>query len=91
MKHDQSVNIFILGKMTINFSPTEIQNLVNIVAIQVDIKGNEPVAIADLQRAFDKQTLGTEWKSRFRHKDDLKLTANYEAKQIHRIGAQITA
>ena len=35
--------------------------------------------MADFEYSHDKQTLGTDWKSRVRHKDDLKITAYHEA------------
>jgi ATP-dependent metalloprotease len=35
--------------------------------------------MADFEYSHDKQTLGTDWKSRVVHKDDLKITAYHEA------------
>ena len=39
----------------------------------------EWVTMQDLYDAHDKITLGTDWKSRVKDKDDLKLTAYHEA------------
>ena len=35
--------------------------------------------MSDFEYSHDKQTLGTDWKSRVKHKDDLKITAYHEA------------
>ena len=35
--------------------------------------------MAEFEYSHDKQTLGTDWKSRVKHKDDLKITAYHEA------------
>ena len=37
------------------------------------------VTMAELDQAYDKQTMGTEWKSRVRPKEDLLITAYHEA------------
>ena len=37
------------------------------------------VTMTDFEYSHDKQTLGTDWKSRVKHKDDLKITAYHEA------------
>ena len=43
------------------------------------IIGKEWVTMAEFEYSHDKQVLGTDWKSRVRHKDDLKITAYHEA------------
>ena len=44
------------------------QNLVNTAAIRAAIENHETVGQADFEFAYDKQTMGTEWKSRARPK-----------------------
>jgi ATP-dependent metalloprotease len=40
--------------------------------------GKDKVTMAEFEYAHDKQTLGTDWKSRVRDKEDLRITAYHE-------------
>jgi len=79
IKHDHSVEIDKLSKMTVGFTPAELENMVNISAIRAAVEGKEWVTMTEFEYSHDKQTIGTDWKSRVRHKDDLKITAYHEA------------
>merc|ERR1712242_281861 len=79
IKHDRSVSVDKLAKLTVGFTPAELENMVNTSAIRAAVEEKEWVTMADFEYSHDKQTLGTDWKSRVRHKDDLKITAYHEA------------
>ena len=82
IKHDDSVNLESLAKRTIGFSGADLQNLVNTAAIRAAVDGKEWVSMAEFELAYDKHTMGTEWKSRIRNKEDLTITAYHEAGHV---------
>jgi len=82
IKYDDSVNIESLAKRTIGFSGADLQNLVNTAAIRAAIEGKEWVGMAEFELAYDKHTMGTEWKSRVRPQEDLNITAYHEAGHV---------
>ena len=77
--HDSSVDVDKLAKMTVGFSGADLENLVNTAAIKAALMGLDAVTMAELEYSHDKHVLGTDWRSRQRHKDDLKVTAYHEA------------
>lgn len=79
IKHDQSVNIDKLARMTVGFTPAELENMVNTSAIRAAVEEKEWVTMTEFEYSHDKATIGTDWKSRVRHKDDLLITAYHEA------------
>jgi len=79
IKHDSSVDVDKLSKMTIGFTPAELENMVNTAAIRAAVEEQDWVTMSDFEYSHDKQTIGTDWKSRVKHKDDLKITAYHEA------------
>jgi ATP-dependent metalloprotease len=82
IKYDDSVNIESIAKRTMGFSGADLQNLVNTAAIRAAIEGKEWVGQAEFEVAYDKHTMGTEWKSRVRPQEDLKITAYHEAGHV---------
>lgn len=79
IKHDSSVDIEKLAKMTVGFSGADLQNMVNTAAIRAAIEGKDWVTMAEFEYSHDKHVLGTDWKSRVREKKDLEITAFHEA------------
>ncbi|XP_023340672.1 ATP-dependent zinc metalloprotease YME1 homolog [Eurytemora carolleeae] len=79
IKHDDSVNLEKLAKMTVGFSGADLQNMVNTAAIRAAVDGKEWVSMAEFEYSHDKHVLGTDWKSRVREKSDLEITAYHEA------------
>jgi len=79
IKHDDSIDIEQLAKISVGFSGADIQNMVNTAAIKAAVDGKEWVTMEDFEYSHDKATLGTDWKSRVREKSDLEITAYHEA------------
>jgi len=79
IKHDDSVDIGSLAARTTGFSGADLQNLVNTAAIRAAVRNKEWVGMAEMEIAYDRQTMGTEWKSRVRPREDLEITAYHEA------------
>jgi len=79
IKHDDSIDIEKLAKMSVGFSGADIQNMVNTAAIKAAVDGKEWVSMEDFEYSHDKATLGTDWKSRVREKTDMEITAYHEA------------
>lgn len=79
VKHDASVDIDKLAKMTVGFSGADLENMVNTAAIRAAVEGKEWVAMSEFEYSHDKHVLGTDWKSRVRHQEDLRITAYHEA------------
>jgi len=82
IKHDESVDIESIAKRTMGFSGADLQNLVNTAAIRAAVEGKEWVSMAEFDLAYDKLTIGTEWKSRVRNKEDMTITAYHEAGHV---------
>ena len=68
-----------IAKRTVGMSGADLQNLVNTSAIQAAKIGREFITMADVEFAYDKQTMGIDLKSRVRDEDDIKITAYHEA------------
>jgi len=79
IKHDDTVDIESLAARTTGFSGADLQNLVNTAAIRAAVENKQWVGMIDMELAYDKQTLGTEMKSRSRPREDLEITAYHEA------------
>lgn len=79
IKHDNSIDVDSLAGRTTGFSGADLQNLVNTAAIRAAIEGKNWVSMTEFELAYDKHVMGTEWKSRVRDKEDLKITAYHEA------------
>jgi len=79
VKHDNSVDVDKLARMTVGFTPAELENMVNTSAIRAAVEEKDWVTMTEFEYSHDKQTIGTDWKSRVQHKDDLKITAYHEA------------
>ena len=79
IKHDESVDVDKLSRMTVGFTGADLENMVNTSAIRAAVEGKDWVTMSEFEYSHDKQTLGTDWKSRIRDKDDLKITAYHEA------------
>lgn len=79
IKHDDSVDPEKLAKLTVGFSGADIENMVNTSAIRAAVEGKSYVTMAEFEYSHDKHRLGTDWKSRIRDKEDLKITAYHEA------------
>merc|ERR1719295_851691 len=79
VKHDNSVDVDKLARMTVGFTPAELENMVNTAAIRAAVEEMNWVTMREFEYSHDKQTIGTDWKSRVKHKDDLKITAYHEA------------
>jgi len=79
IKHDNSVKVDTLASRTTGFSGADLENLVNTAAIRAAIEGMEAVGMAEFEYSFDKITMGVEWRSRVRGKEDLEITAYHEA------------
>jgi len=79
IKHDDSIDLESLASRTTGFSGADLQNLVNTAAIRAAVVGKSWVSMTEFELAYDKHVMGTEWKSRVRDKDDLKITAFHEA------------
>lgn len=79
IKHDDSIDLESLASRTTGFSGADLQNLVNTAAIRAAVEGKNWVSMAEFELAYDKHVMGTEWKSRVRDKEDLKITAYHEA------------
>lgn len=79
IKHDDSVDVEKLAKMSVGFSGADLQNMVNTAAIRAAVECKDWVSMIDFEYSHDKHVLGTDWKSRVRDKEDLKITAYHEA------------
>lgn len=79
IKHDSSVSIDTLAKMSIGFSGADLENMVNTSAIRAAVEGKSAVSMAEFEYSHDKHILGTNWKSRVRDEEELKITAYHEA------------
>ncbi len=79
IKHDASVDIDKLAKMTVGFSGADLENVVNTAAIRAAVEGKEWVTMSEFEYSHDKHVLGTDWKSRVRDREDLRITAYHEA------------
>jgi len=79
IKHDDSVDLEKLAKMTVGFSGADLQNMVNTAAIRAAVENKDYVGMEDFEYSHDKHVLGTDWKSRVREKEDLRITAYHEA------------
>jgi len=79
IKHDESVDLEKIAKMTVGFSGADLQNMVNTAAIRAAVECKEYVEMTDFEYSHDKHVLGTDWKSRVREKEDLRITAYHEA------------
>jgi ATP-dependent metalloprotease len=79
IKHDNSVDIEKLARLTVGFTGADLHNMVNTSAIRAAIDGKEFVTMAEFEYSHDKHVLGTDWKSRVRDKADLEITAYHEA------------
>jgi len=89
IKHDDSVDVEKLAKMSVGFSGADLQNMVNTAAIRAAVECKDWVSMIDFEYSHDKHVLGTDWKSRVRDKEDLKITAYHEAG--HTLVAYFTA
>lgn len=58
VRHNDSVNARELGKLTVNFSPAELKNMVNLAVLNAVKEGREEAAQSDLIAAFEKLKLG---------------------------------
>jgi len=79
IKHDDSVDLEKLAKMTTGFSGADLQNMVNTAAIRAAVDGKDWVSMREFEYSHDKHVLGTDWTSRIRQKEDLEYTAYHEA------------
>lgn len=79
IKHDNSIDVEKLAKLTVGFSGADLFNMVNTSAIRAAVDGKEFVSMAEFEYSHDKFVLGTDWKSRVRDKVDLEITAYHEA------------
>ena len=79
IKHDNTVKVDNLASRTTGFSGADLENLVNTAAIRAAIEGLEAAGMAEFEYSYDKITMGVEWKSRVRGKEDLEITAYHEA------------
>jgi len=79
IKHDDSVDVESLAGRTTGFTGADLQNLVNTAAIRAAVDGKSWVSMTEFELAYDKHVMGTEWKSRVRDIEDLKITAYHEA------------
>jgi len=79
IKHDMSIDVDTLAKLTIGMTGAELENMVNMAAVKAAAEAKEWVSMQDLYDAHDKITLGTDKKSKVKDKDDLKVTAYHEA------------
>merc|ERR1719295_324051 len=79
IKHDMSIDVDTLAKLTIGMTGAELENMVNMAAVKAAGEAKEWVSMQDLYDAHDKITLGTDKKSKVKDKDDLKVTAYHEA------------
>ena len=79
IKHDASVDIDKLAKMTVGFSGADLENVVNTAAIRAAVEAKEYVTMSEFEYSHDKHILGTDWKSRVRDQEDLRITAYHEA------------
>jgi len=89
IKHDDSVDVEKLAKMSVGFSGADLQNMVNTAAIRAAVECKDWVSMIDFEYSHDKQIFGSDWKSRVRDKEDLKITAYHEAG--HTLVAYFTA
>merc|ERR1711874_564751 len=74
IKHDNTVKVETLASRTTGFSGADLENLVNTVAIRAAIEGLEAAGMSEFEYSFDKITMGVEWKSRVRGKEDPEAT-----------------
>lgn len=79
IKHDNSVDLEKLARLTVGFSGADLFNMVNTAAIRAAVDSKEFVSMAEFDYSHDKHTMGTDWKSRVRDKADLEITAYHEA------------
>jgi len=79
IKHDLSIDVETLAKLTIGMTGAQLENMVNMAAVKAAAEAKEWVSMQDMYDAHDKITLGTDWKSKVKDKDDLKVTAYHEA------------
>jgi len=79
IKHDNTVKLETLAARTSGFSGADLENLVNTAAIRAAIEGLEAAGMAEFEYSYDKITMGVEWKSRVRSKEDMEITAYHEA------------
>jgi len=56
--------------------------MVNTAAIKAAMDEKQFVTMAEFEYSHDKHVLGTDWKSRVRDKEDLKITAYHEAGHV---------
>ena len=79
IKHDSSLDVNKLAKMTVGFSGADLENMVNTAAIRAAVECKPHVTMSEFEYSHDKHVLGTDWKSRVRDKEDLRITAYHEA------------
>jgi len=79
IKHDDSIDVESIASRTTGFAGADLQQLVNSATIHAATENKDYVGQSDFEWAYDKQTMGTEWKSRVRPKEDLEITAYHEA------------
>ena len=79
IKHDNTVKVDNLASRTTGFSGADLENLVNMASIRASIEGREVVGMAEFEYSYDKITMGVEWKSRVRGREDMEITAYHEA------------
>ncbi|QQP57577.1 ATPdependent zinc metalloprotease YME1 -like protein, partial [Caligus rogercresseyi] len=79
IKHDFTVDVEILARRTVGFAGADLENLVNTAAIRAAVLGKDAVSMVDFEYSHDRRVMGTDWRSRERPKEDLKITAYHEA------------
>jgi len=79
IKHDASVDLESLASRTTGLTGAELESLVNTAAIHAATEDKQWVTMADLEWSYDKQSMGTTWRSRVRPRSDLEITAYHEA------------
>ncbi|XP_040565111.1 ATP-dependent zinc metalloprotease YME1L [Lepeophtheirus salmonis] len=79
IKHDFTVDVDILARRTMGFSGADLENLVNTAAIRAAVLGKDAVSMGEFEYSHDRRIMGSDWKSRVRPKEDMKITAYHEA------------
>merc|ERR1712212_417380 len=79
IKHDDSIDVESIASRTTGFAGADLQQLVNSATIHAATENKDSVGMSDFEWAYDKQVMGTEWKSRVRPREDLEITAYHEA------------
>lgn len=79
VKHDESINVKSIAKVTAGMSGADLMNIINEAALMAARKGAKQITSDNIDEANDRVTMGLARKSTIMTDEDKKITAYHEA------------